>query len=132
MHWLWQRAAQTPEKLALVCGAERLRFADLAARAEDWAARLQVAGLGRGDRLALRLRPGVDFAALVHAAWRIGAIAAPLNLRLAQAELQSQLARIAPRLILDGEAVVGEPPASLPQARGAAPVPLPPPLRPGH
>ncbi|MDD9873003.1 MAG: o-succinylbenzoate--CoA ligase [Deltaproteobacteria bacterium] len=130
MHWLWQRAAQTPEKLALVCGAERLRFADLAARAEDWAARLQVAGLGRGDRLALRLRPGVDFAALLHAAWRIGAIAAPLNLRLAQAELQSQLARIAPRLILDGEAVVGEPPEALPQARGAAPVPLPPPLRP--
>lgn len=131
MHWLWQRAAQTPEKLALVCGAERLRFADLAARADDWAARLQAAGLGRGDRLALRLRPGVDFAALLHAAWRIGAIAAPLNLRLAQAELQTQLARIAPRLILDGEVLVGEPPESLPlpQARAAAPElgpPLPP------
>lgn len=127
MHWLWQRAAQTPEKLALVCGAERLRFADLAARAEHWAARLQAAGLERGDRLALRLRPGVDFAALLHAAWRIGAIAAPLNLRLAQAELQSHLARIAPRLILDGEALVGAPPDSLPQARDAAPGP---PLRP--
>lgn len=129
MHWLWQRAAQTPEKLALVCGAERLRFADLAARADDWAARLQAAGLGRGDRLALRLRPGVDFAALLHAAWRIGAIAAPLNLRLAQAELQSQLARIAPRLILDGEALVGEQPEALPQTRAAAPEP-PPPLQP--
>lgn len=126
MHWLWQRAAQTPEKLALVCGAERLRFADLAARAELWAARLLAAGLGRGDRLALRLRPGVDFAALLHAVWRIGAIAAPLNLRLAQAELQSQLSRIAPRLVLDGEALVGTPPdllspESLPQARAAAP-----------
>jgi len=129
MHWLWQRAAQTPEKLALVCGAERLRFADLAARADIWAVRLQAAGLGRGDRLALRLRPGVDMAALLHAAWRIGAIAAPMNLRLAQSELRSQLARIAPRLVLDGEAVVGEPPEALPQARTAASV-LPTPLRP--
>jgi len=129
MHWLWQRAAQTPEKLALVCGAERLRFADLAARADLWAARLQAAGLGRGERLALRLRPGVDMAALLHAAWRIGAIAAPMNLRLAQSELRSQLARIAPRLVLDGEAVVGEPPEALPQARAAASV-LPALLRP--
>jgi len=129
MHWLWQRAAQTPEKLALVCGAERLRFADLAARADLWAARLQAAGLVCGDRLALRLRPGVDMAALLHAAWRIGAIAAPMNLRLAQSELRSQLARIAPRLVLDGEAVAGEPPEALPQARTAASV-LPTPLRP--
>jgi O-succinylbenzoic acid--CoA ligase len=55
------------------------------------ARRLAGQGVKAGDRVATTLPPGVDFAALLHALPRLGAVLVPLNTRLSPGELQAQL-----------------------------------------
>src|SRR5262245_37520868 len=50
---LAEAAARFPEKLAVVLPEDRITFAELAARARKFAARLSRAGIGRGHRVAL-------------------------------------------------------------------------------
>ncbi len=98
--WLTARAAATPTALALECGALRLSWAELAQRVAQAETVLRAAGLGAGDRVALKLPPGVDFVVALHALWRIGACVIPVNLRLPAIEAQRQLARVAARAIV--------------------------------
>jgi O-succinylbenzoic acid--CoA ligase len=72
------------------------RLADLCAR------RLAARGVGAGDRVAVLLPPGIDFAAVLHALPRLGAVLVPVNARLSASER---------RWITDGAFVLEEPPA---------------------
>jgi O-succinylbenzoic acid--CoA ligase len=76
---------------ALICGAEVLSYRQLAARADELARRLAGLGLGCGDRLAVLLPNGPDFAALLHATARLQAILVPIHVRLAPAEVAWQV-----------------------------------------
>jgi len=98
-------------------------YAELDAAATLTARRLAALGVGEGDRVATTMRPGPDFAALLHALPRLGAALVPLNTRLpAQGQRrQSDLAGammvideplddgfetdFEPRLLLDPDAV---------------------------
>src|SRR5258708_37762021 len=93
-NWLRQRAAISPERLAIVAGSERWTFRDLDRRADEAAWRLAELGVSEGSRLALLMRNGANFAALVHAASKLGAVLVPLNIRLTPAELAWQLADV--------------------------------------
>jgi o-succinylbenzoate---CoA ligase len=53
--------------------------------------------VGPGDRVATTLPPGIDFAALLHALPRLGAVLVPLNTRLTDAEQLRQLERCGAR-----------------------------------
>lgn len=90
--WLRWRAAALPDGPALVAGGAQWSFRDLDAEATRTARRLAALGMGTGTRVALALRNGAPFVILVHALARLGAIAVPLNVRLAPPELRWQLA----------------------------------------
>ncbi len=91
-NWLHQRAYLTPNRLALKFGKQRWTFRELDQRV-DWVAR-RLAGLGieEGSRIALLMRNSPDFAMMVHAVTRIGAMLIPLNIRLTPTEIAWQVA----------------------------------------
>ncbi len=91
--WLAQRAQVSPEHLALVFGEKRLTYADLNRRVAGMAAGLAAAGIGPGNRVAALLPNRVEYAVLVHALARVGAILVPLNTRLTGDELAWQADR---------------------------------------
>jgi o-succinylbenzoate---CoA ligase len=55
------------------------------------ARRLAARGIGRGDRVATTLPPSLDFAVLLHALPKLGAVLVPLNTRLTAAEMRWQV-----------------------------------------
>jgi fatty-acyl-CoA synthase len=102
--WLARRAALTGERIAVIetDGSEerRLRYADLEERCQRAAAWLRGVGVVPGDRVALLLANRSAYLELVFAAARIGAIAVPLNARLAAPEIRELLADCTPRVLV--------------------------------
>lgn len=98
--WLQQRAALTPDRVALITEAERWSFRELDERATRAAQALITSGIAAGDRVALLLRNGPSFVTLVHALSRAGAVIVPLNTRLTPAEIQWQLTDVHARLLI--------------------------------
>jgi o-succinylbenzoate---CoA ligase len=90
--WLPRAAGVHPGRAALVTPTETVTYADLLARADAGARRLAALGAGPADRVALVLTPGVAFAEALHACWRLGAIAVPVDVRLGQRERAAQTA----------------------------------------
>jgi O-succinylbenzoic acid--CoA ligase len=90
-----------------VADGRTLSYAELAALAERTARRLAALGVGEGDRVAVLLPPGVDFAAVVHALPKLGAVLVPVNTRLSTAEREWVIADAGARVVveepLDGE-----------------------------
>ncbi|GAA1240425.1 hypothetical protein GCM10009665_34110 [Kitasatospora nipponensis] len=76
---LYRAAAATPHRLAVQGPDGRLDFAGLLARSAELASGLRALGVGRGDRVGVRVRRGVDWAAAPLAAWRLGAAYVPLD-----------------------------------------------------
>ena len=64
---------------ALVCGAQRLSYAQLAHRVDCLAATLVSGGVERGDRVLLFLENSVEFVEGVYAAWQVGAVVVPVS-----------------------------------------------------
>jgi O-succinylbenzoic acid--CoA ligase len=87
--WL-HRAARTRPGASAVEGpdgaASSCSYAELHAAARRGAGSLSARGVGRGDRVAIALAPGLQFAEALHACLLLGAIAVPVDLRLADAE----------------------------------------------
>ncbi len=111
------RAQAHPHRAALTGAAERLDYAALNGRANRLANGLLRAGVAPGDRVATVLPNCGAHISLLFACARIGAIAAPLDRRLAEAELSEVLADAEPRLVLRSEEEV----ASLVSADDSAP-----------
>jgi O-succinylbenzoic acid--CoA ligase len=78
-----------PEVLAVETADGGLTYAELLARARAGAAQLRAR---RGDRVAILLPPGLDFAVALHACLLAGAAALPVDLRLGESERAVQLA----------------------------------------
>ena len=82
-------------------GGRALTYAELDAAAAVAARRLAAVGVGPDDRVAVAMPAGLDFAVLLHAVSRIGAVFVPLSSRLGAAE-RSRLAETAgARAVLD-------------------------------
>ena len=91
MSWLGvleHHARRTPNKALAVFGDEVVTYQGMA----DWAASLaggfQTRGVGRGDVVGLLSYNSIEFLATIFAANHLGAIAMPINWRLAAAELR--------------------------------------------
>jgi len=89
--WLIRAAAMRPQRLALISSGERLTYAELEARARRAAGALVQRGIGPGDRVALALPAGSSFCAALHGCALVGAVAVPIDPRLARAERQDRL-----------------------------------------
>jgi fatty-acyl-CoA synthase len=98
--WIPRRAAWRGDQLAVADAWRRLDYRTLEDRTARLAALLRDAGLGPGDRVALLLGNRSAYLEAVFAAARLGAIAVPLNLRLAPPEIVQALDDCTPRWLL--------------------------------
>jgi len=84
--WLARAAARQPGRTALQTPAGSWSYRDLHGAARAGAAELAARGAGPGTRVAIALPGGLAFAQALHSCLLLGAIAVPLDLRLARAE----------------------------------------------
>ncbi len=98
--WLTAQARRLADNPALITPDQTWSWRDLDELATETAGRLAALGVRAGDRVALLLPNGADFALLAHAGMRLGAVLVPLNTRLTPVELAWQLADAQPRLLV--------------------------------
>src|SRR5262249_20879255 len=84
---LKDRAVLHPEKPALVCNGATPTYARFLAQSERLAVAWLGGGLQPGDRIALHLRNGLEFATGYYACLAAGFIAVPINNRLRPEEI---------------------------------------------
>lgn len=77
--FLEESAAQTPDKTALVCGEQRLTYAQIDAMANRLAQALLANGVGRGDRVLLFLPNSVELVVGIFATLKANAVFVPVN-----------------------------------------------------
>ncbi|MGI9622018.1 MAG: class I adenylate-forming enzyme family protein [Acidimicrobiales bacterium] len=82
-----QRAAEHPDREAVVFPDNRYTYADLADRAQLISKGLLSLGVGAGDRVGYFLHECIDTLAILLGAAKIGAITAPINARFKSVEL---------------------------------------------
>ncbi len=84
--WLIRAAVGRPRHTALDTPEGGCTFAELLASASASAHGLSARGVSAGDRVALALPAGLDFAYALHACLLLGAVAVPVDLRMPVAE----------------------------------------------
>ena len=89
-----------PDREAVVCGDVRRTYGELARRAAQVSAVLAAGGCGTGDRVALAVENSVAWVELFYGVVACGAVAVPINLRLAPAEVAHVLADAQPTLVV--------------------------------
>jgi o-succinylbenzoate---CoA ligase len=87
--WLARAARERPERIAVETPSGSCTYAQLLARAGAGAGALQERGVRRGQRVAIALPAGVDFAVALHACMLGGAVAVPVDLRLSVVEQEA-------------------------------------------
>ncbi len=107
--WLQRAAASAPAAIAVETPRGACSYAQLHERARAGAAELEARGGIPGERVAIALPAGLDFAVALHACLLLGAVAVPVDLRLGERERAA---------IVDGAAVVVDEPLRAEQARG--------------
>jgi o-succinylbenzoate---CoA ligase len=90
--WLGSAAASHPDRAAVVTQDETVSYAHLHDQARLAAGRLRIRGVGPDDRVALQLPPGLPFLVALHGCLAAGAVAVPVDPRLAPAERDRQAA----------------------------------------
>jgi acyl-CoA synthetase (AMP-forming)/AMP-acid ligase II len=109
MNWfrvLEHHARRTPDKLLAVSAADAVTYRDMADRAATAAAGLQARGVGPGSVVALLSYNNVEFLTTLFAASCLGAVAMPLNWRLAAPELRYIIDHSQARVLVCDEALV--------------------------
>src|SRR5690242_17566386 len=84
--WLMRAAAARPHALAVQTPAASCTYAALLADARVFARALAARGADPGERVAIALPPGLEFASVLHACMLLGAIAVPVDLRMSATE----------------------------------------------
>jgi long-chain acyl-CoA synthetase len=96
-------AAERGGHLAIEQGERALTYAELDARSSRLANALRSAGAGQGARVAYLDRTAPESIELLFAVAKIGAVAVPLNWRLAPPELKAVIADARPGVLIAGE-----------------------------
>jgi fatty-acyl-CoA synthase len=84
---LRRTALRYPGKLAVVAGGRRVSFAEFDAAANRCANALAARGVTKGDKIALLSHNSWQYAVLVFATARLGAVLVPVNFMLGAAEI---------------------------------------------
>jgi o-succinylbenzoate---CoA ligase len=113
-NWLAQRALTSPDRTALIAAGRELTYAELETEASAAARRLAARGVRRDAAVVLQLPADADFAILLHALMKIGAVAHPLGARLSPAEREAQIDEVRPVLVVSVPEDAGGPEADLP------------------
>jgi O-succinylbenzoic acid--CoA ligase len=99
-NWLAQRAETCPDRVALVADGVELTYEELEAEATRAARRLAARGVRRGASVAIVRPAGLDYVILIHALMKLGAVVHPLNPALTRPELDAELNRAKPALVV--------------------------------
>jgi long-chain acyl-CoA synthetase len=105
---LFAQAQRYPDKVALVCGANRVTYRDLVLRVREVANGLLRGGVRQGDRIVLFVANGIEIVELIYAAFSVGAVVVPVTTRLTPHELSHICADSRPVAIVfegDGEKI---------------------------
>ena len=94
------RAERTPDKTAYITGSDTWTYLRAWEESERLAAALRGLGIGSGDRVALHMTNVPELILAYYACFLLGAVAAPLNIRIKAAELHPLLRRLRPALYL--------------------------------
>jgi fatty-acyl-CoA synthase len=118
--WLatWSRFRPEAEAIVDVATNRRWSYSRFHQESLAWAHRLHRLGVGPGDRIAVLALNRAETLALVFAAAELGAILAPLNWRLSDAELLWQLNHCTPKVCLHDPFNAGRLPNSLDLSEG--------------
>ncbi len=106
-----------PSAPAIVASGETVSYGALEARVAIATGRLRTLGVSAGDRIALWAANSAEWIVLALAVERAGGVLVPLNTRLADPEIEWQLAVARPRLAIAGDELAARLPAG---ARGIA------------
>jgi fatty-acyl-CoA synthase len=120
--WIVDRAARSPQRIAIDDRGVTVDYATLAARSTELADGLRHAGFGPGDRIATVSGNSADHVVAFFACAIAGIAFVPLSWRLTPRELADVLIRASPSLVLiedEHAALAGE---ALRVAGGSAPV----------
>ncbi|MFE2323274.1 amino acid adenylation domain-containing protein [Streptomyces sp. NPDC059385] len=113
-----EQVRRTPGAEAVVCGADRLSFAELDSRSDLLAARLAAAGVGRETPVALLMERSVHLPVAILAVLKAGGLYVPLGEGFPVARLHWMLERTGARLLLADPATAGH------EAVRTSPVPV--------
>ncbi|MFC6091036.1 non-ribosomal peptide synthase/polyketide synthase [Saccharothrix lopnurensis] len=108
------QAARTPDAAALVCGDERLTFAEVDARANRLAHHLLARGAGPERVVAVSLPRSADSVVAILAAHKAGAVYLPVDRDLPRERVEYLLSDAKPVLVLDEVPDLGAFPATGP------------------
>ena len=97
-----------PKKVAFIKDKEIWTYERLATEVDRLARGLIGLGVRKGDRVALHMANLPEFVVAYHACFRVGAIAAPLNIRFKTAELRPLLQRLRPVLYIGQAALYSQ------------------------
>lgn len=103
--WIGHWAQLFGDKPAIHFGDATLTWSEFDAEVARWRARLAAWGVEPGDRVAICLLNRPEFLIVEFAAHRIGAIAMPVNTRLAARELDEVLEDATPRVVVYEQAL---------------------------
>lgn len=109
--WLQRAARSAPRLTAIQTPDARLSYAELWSTARAAAADLAERGARPGERVAIALAPGIEFANALHACMLLGAVVVPVDLRLTAIERE--------RIIAGASVIVDEPLGGRPGGRSA-------------
>jgi long-chain acyl-CoA synthetase len=104
-HSLWESFIQSvdadPHAEALVWDPNGcLTYAELARQAAKLSTGLRDLGIGKGDRIAALTGNRFEYVVMALAAWRLGAVYVPMDIRLRTQEIQHVLSHSGARLLL--------------------------------
>lgn len=99
-NWLAQRAETCPDRVAVIAEGVELTYEELEAEATRTARRLAARGVRRGASVVIARPADLEYVVLIHALMKLGAILHPLNPRLAPPELEAELERTRPALVV--------------------------------
>ena len=97
---VWQNTVEKfPHKTALVMDGDSYSYRDLEHDITRLAGRLHELGIEKGDRVAVAMPNCREFYLAYWATLRVGAILAPANHRLGQAEMMAVFENVAPKIV---------------------------------
>ena len=99
-NWLAQRAETCPDRVALIAGGVELTYEELEVEAARAARRLAARGVRRGASVVVTQPAGVEYVIALHALMKLGAVVHPLNPGLAPRELDAEIERANPALVI--------------------------------
>ena len=103
---------RAPEGEAVVGGATRLTYIELAHQVSQLASGLRTRGIRQGDRVAMLLSNRSEFLIVLLACLRLGAIAVPINIREGTPELEYILNHCGAKVLVHGPEVADRLPAA--------------------